>query len=67
MACKTLRSILARSRAGGGGDIAPYIGSMGCIVATNPLCQRLNLEANGLINLGGGVAEYIGGIGVSST
>ncbi|KPK21330.1 MAG: hypothetical protein AMJ76_02850 [Dehalococcoidia bacterium SM23_28_1] len=50
-----------------GGDVASYIGKIGCNVSTNPECQRLDLDRNGLINLGGDVATYIGTIGDTCT
>jgi hypothetical protein len=50
-----------------GGDVAKYIGKMGCIVAADPTCQRIDLNMDGLINLGGDVAKYIGKMGSTCT
>jgi hypothetical protein len=46
-----------------GGDFFNYSGKFGCNVATNPECQRLDLNGGGLINLGGDVVLYLGKIG----
>ena len=46
-----------------GGDVAAYIGNMGCIVAADPTCQRIDLDMSGFINLGGDVSKYIGNMG----
>jgi hypothetical protein len=47
------------------GDIFKYCGKIGCNAVANPQCQRLDLNADGYLTVGGDVFTYRGKIGQS--